>query len=522
MQRDFSQLSDDEVERLYDAGQLTNEELDRGAARRIPPEELAAIEAFAYGLARLFTTPIHQLVAEASADKVTHSVPQGTVAAGEAPMPSYSEIAAHAIRRLQHRSPSPVYGYRSVGTHQKVYLFQSLEDAGSWLAAVVASQAFDYATVFLATDLSHPVPGMEAFGHTDTTAPPVSGTAVGGVLPFLLGLPVGALGGYFLRRWQEANPGHAFPPLPAVFNPAKPSGPAEPVARVQTKATSGSWYDLEPIVGGWVDLEEPAGAFSAGGYTIGSWVDLVGQQPGQPLTASTARHGHPAPHPVRSREWSRTRALIQSAIREVSQAAHSIPAVAYVWSLDPPGDAPSPSVSLEGTTGIMSFNSADEALAYMRERIQTPHVALALFNHESPHWPNPTSWTKSDDPAYVPYIDQQIANQRVQVSGAYVGSAVDDVRVRATALAHRHAGDIVGVIHTTHDGLWHTLALRNADDADDWLGISTQDPGSYTYAAYYDKNDVQWPHPVNEKIGGTRAVPRRGSLGRRDVATWGS
>lgn len=515
-------LSEAEIEQLFNAGALSDADIEQIALQRLSPEQLARIDAFAYGLARLLNTPINQLVAEAQAargtyDNVTCDVPQGTFGTGESPMhaahvgaegSNYPEIASHAIRRLQHRSPAPVYGYRSAGIHQKIYLFQTLEDAGSWLAAL-ASTPIDYAAVFVSTDLSHPVPGMEIYGRPTAT----SDTTVGSLLPFLLGLPIGAAGGYLLRRWQEVNPGRTLPGLPAHLLPAPgaPSLPATPVP-VQTKA-SGDWYDLDPIVGGWIDLDDASGPLSAGGFTIGSWRDLVGAQ--QSATAP----GHPAAPSPQRRAWSKTRALIQSAIREVTQAAQTLPAAAYVWSLDPPGAADSPSVTLEGTTGIMSFNSVDEALGYMRDRIQTPHVALALFNRGSAHWPNPTNWTKSDDPSYVPYIDQQIANQHVQVSGVAVGSALEDVRSRARALAGRHAGRAVGVIHTTRDGLWHTLAFRNADDADDWLGIATQDPTSFTYAAYYDKDDVQWPHPVNEKIGGSHPAPQPGSLGGRGVAT---
>jgi hypothetical protein len=100
-----------------------------------------------------------------------------------------------------------------------------------------------------------------------------------------------------------------------------------------------------------------------------------------------------------------------------------------------------------------------------------------------------------------------------------IGTAIDDVRSRAQSLATKRAGNVIGVIHTLKDGLWHALAFRNADDADDWLGTATHDPASFTYAAYYDKEDYQWPHPVNEKIGGLGASKPPGAPIRREIAT---
>jgi hypothetical protein len=86
--------------------------------------------------------------------------------------------------------------------------------------------------------------------------------------------------------------------------------------------------------------------------------------------------------------------------------------------------------------------------------------------------------------------------------------ALDDLRARAEALAAKRAGVVIGVIHTSRDGLWHTLAFRSEDDADDWLDTATQDPASYTYASYFNKSDPRfWPHAVIEKISGMRSPP---------------
>jgi hypothetical protein len=86
---------------------------------------------------------------------------------------------------------------------------------------------------------------------------------------------------------------------------------------------------------------------------------------------------------------------------------------------------------------------------------------------------------------------------------------MDDVRARAKSLAAKRAGSVIGVIHTAKDNLWHALAFHDVDDADDWFGTATHDPGAFTYAAYFDKEDVLWPRPLNEKVGQPRGSAKR-------------
>ncbi len=439
---------------------------------------------------------------------------------------SYPEVAARAVQGVYHQSPSPMYGYLRAGAQQKIYLFPALEDARGWIMVLIhGQQPHDYAAVFAATDLTRPVPGLESFGHTT-----VSGDAyVGQMWPFFLGLPLGGVAGYFLRKWQEGHPGQAVPGLPpgALPAPKIPAGPPAPPPKTSGDydyAVGGPWLDIEPVVGGpWLDIVgQDYGQDYGAGYTVGGpWLDIVGAQ-----VDDTAR----------TRAWPQTKALIQSAIKEVRDASAQMPASAYVWSLDPPSPHleggyyvtdPSRTVVLEGTTFIESFPSVTEALERMRQRIHTPHVALALFDRTSPHWPNPTSWTKSNDPAHEHVIAQQAAKYApARAAGDYVGAvpwtttvgaAIDDVRSRAQSLANKRAGRVIGVIHTTKDNLWHALAFNNEDDADDWLNTATQDQAAYTYAAYFDKDDATWPHPVIEKIGGLRESPiRRGRGTARD------
>lgn len=372
----------------------------------------------------------------------------------------------------------------------------------------------------------------------------IGNASVGSVWPFLLGLPLGGLGGYFYRGWRDAHPGQWIPGFPmdhaaaaASGGPPHVGGPwldidqagqvpyvGGPWLDIETAGTQpyvgGPWLDIDmagnpPHVGGpWLDIDMAgnvlpgASAYGTDPYVGGPWADLVGAD-------MDVRE--------RRRTWAQTRALIESAKREVIDAQAATPAAAWVWSLDPPGLGRFPGAVIEGSSQVTPFSSVEQAQAYMFERFHTPHVALALFDTAATrHWPNPVRWTKSDDPAYAPLIAQRAAQYApARMAGDFVGleaqapsvdGALRDVRRRAQTIANKRAGDVVGVIHTTKDDLWHAYAFRNEDDADDWL--ASQDQVTFTYAAYFDRDDATWPHPVIEKIGGLRVTKRpRASVG---------
>ena len=471
---------------------------------------------------------------------------------------SYPEAASQAVRSVHAQHQSPYYGYIRSGANQKIYLFPLLEDARSWFGQHTELQPIhDYAALFSAANLRAPMPGMEHFMRTNVGCDP----HVGNWWPLLLGLPLGGLGGYFFRRWQEAS-GQAVPFVPASSFPAPPSLAPAPPSKVggpwldvqdygqdygygyrdgvsdgvsDGYAVGGPWRDIaDPSVGGpWLDIADP----SVGGPWLdiadpsvgGPWLDIAGPSVGGPWLDIVGAQDDDV---ARRGSWPQTKALIQSAIDEVKGYAASYPTEAYVWTLDAPasapyaGQTPGSVVTLEGTTNVVPFSSQGEALNYLREVAQTKPVVLAMFERSSPHWPNPVAWRKSDQPDHESVFAQYVASRSpTQASGTYagadtvVGTAIDNVRRRAQSLADKRAGNVIGVIHTSKDGLWHTIAFRSSDDADDWLGTVTHDPSSYTYAAYYDKGDFQWPHPVNEKIGGARTPSRPGLLGRREIAT---
>ena len=181
---------------------------------------------------------------------------------------SYPEVAARAVANAAQQSPSPVYGYHRAGAQQKVYLFGTIADAHGWFAAIAQGQAqpYDYVAVFAATDLTRPVAGLESFGHTV-----VSGDAyVGNMLPFFLGLPLGALGGYFYGGWRERNPGKW---IPGISGDPYVGGPWVDLA---APVVGGPWVDLaSPVVGGpWLDIDAP--------IVGGPWLDIASPVVGGP------------------------------------------------------------------------------------------------------------------------------------------------------------------------------------------------------------------------------------------------
>lgn len=427
---------------------------------------------------------------------------------------SYPEVASRAVQSVHGQNRSPLYGYLRSGSSQKIYLFPRLEDASAWFGQL--SPEYDYAAVFSASNLRSPIAGMERFGRSEN----VSGDQVGNWWPFLLGLPLGGLGGYFLRRWQEQNPGRALPLVPPGKLPA-PQIPPTAVPPPPSQTSGDPWLTQHQLVGQYEGIAE--GYADGYGYSVGcpSW---VGQDEGYDDYDDDQGYSVGCPSWVgatddvaRRREWPQTKALINSAIAEVRQADVNYPAAAYVWKLDAPSTAPYEGraegsfVMSTGTTSVVPFSSQAEALNYLREVAQQRPVALAMFERSSRHWPNPVAWRKSDQPEDAQVIAQHVASQTpTQSSGAYVGAdtavndAVNEVRQRAQQLAEKREGTVIGVIHTSKDNLWHTLRFGSPDDADDWLNSATQDQNAYTYAAYFDKNGDSWPNPYIEKIGGFR------------------
>jgi hypothetical protein len=388
--------------------------------------------------------------------------------AGADPIEGYRAVAIDAVRSAHHQAPAiSVFGYARTGHHQKVYLFHDADQANAWHAQL--QPGYDYAAVFSAADHQY-APVVEDFGGAV-----VSGDAQVGhwLVPLALGVPAGALGGYYYRKWQEKHPGKIIPWISGATNEAHHA------------------------------------------------VDHL-------------RYAHPVDSDVARRSaWPRTKILIHSAIADVRGEQQANPAVAYVWFLEPWGP------------NIATFSSYDQALAFVREAIDD-YAAIALFDATSPHWPNPVSWHKSDAPEHETAIAQQIARHAVHPVAAsagapwvgagpwvdidfgdheirmgpwveIVGAAIDVFRKQAQAAAEVAPGPVVGLRRDARDQ-WQIEQFRSSDDADDWFGHATHDPAHFTYAAYFDKRDPTFPEPLNEAIGGARASSTPGSTIHRGVA----
>jgi hypothetical protein len=364
---------------------------------------------------------------------------------------------------------------------------------------------------------------------------------------------------YALNPLYFGAPGNIGPSAIAMFDRTSPHWPnpvnwhktvgpehdaaiAQYLTQYVTPTVSGPWHEMigaqpwlnmTPMVGGpWHEMVGGPWHEMVGGpwheMIGGPWHEMVGG-PWHEMVGAQAQDDA-----ARRAEWPQTKALIEAAIAEVTDYASMNPAEAYVWNLDAPtrdpyaGSTPGSTVTLGPTTNIVPFATQAQALAHLREVALSHPVALAMFERSSGHWPNPTAWRKSSDPADAQVIAQHVASRSgTQMSGTYMGAdvaastAIMAVRHRAQQLADRRAGNVVGVIHTPKDGLWHTLAFRNEDDADDWIEIAAQSPDSFTYAAYFNKNAPQWPRAVIEKISGMRSPPGTG-LPRRSAPVVGA
>jgi hypothetical protein len=287
--------------------------------------------------------------------------------------------------------------------------------------------------------------------------------------------------------------------------------PGNPV--LASGAVGGPWVDIvgdDPSVGAypWMSIHDvgpspfvPRGPWLdiVGG---GPWVDIVGGGPWVDIVGATV-----------PRQRKR---LIHSAIHEV-RAADQLSAAApwdigaYLWYLDP-----------SGVTQVVPYASYGDALAAARGSYGL--VATAVFDRSSAHWPNPVAWHLNDDPAYAGVIAQQASYAPPRMAGVgslpwytIVGEALGSLRRQAKVAAEGLPGQVIGV---RRDGgnRWELRQFRSVDDADDWFGHATRDPSSFTYAAYFDKADVLYPDPLNEKVGGARARALPGAPIPRGIA----
>ena len=441
--------------------------------------------------------------------------------------------------------------------HDLYRSFPSLDAASDWLATT-AHDVVAYRAIYDATDPTWPAPISESFADSRMTRMS-GGPSIVGITPRLMAFRRAAHEAVWHKREADGDnmapiylyidrgghghvTGHqtvddvmAYAPnlaaLPGFrYAAAFHAGPwnlefeGEATAERPVLA-SGDVVGTEP----WVDIigAEPVGAYPwASIHDLGAprfvqrgpwldivgtepWVDIVGTEPWVDIIGADA-------DVERRRTWPRTRALIRSAMREVidsDRRGWEVPwdVTGYVWSLNS-----------DGTTSINPSWSPDAALAFFRETAYTRQpVAQALFDKTSSHWPNPVSWIKNPDPAFEGVIAQQVARHappRTAGDGAspwtpdsfsplsgrsIVGEALDVLRRQAKIAADELPARVIGVRRDSGNR-WQLKQFHSADDADDWFGRVTRDPASFTYAAYFDKGDILYPDPLNEKIGGAR------------------
>lgn len=388
----------------------------------------------------------------------------------------FRHAALQAVIDAQHQQASPVYGYLRIGPHQKVYLFGSEPDAHAWFdQRATVEPHFDYIAVFVA---EHPAPVVEDLGAVSVVGH--DPTEVGHwFLPLALGVPAGALGGYYYRKWQEGHPGQLIPGIAG-----------------------------HPTVGQhW------------GAHLLGA--DVSSQVPSS---------------------WPQTHALIKAAIHEtVARGAPS--EIAFVWSLETDGSTHVvPFGSYEQALDYMRdrIHTDHVALAAFSRRSRhwpnplnwtkqdDPRYVPVIAQHVARHAPQVAGDVVGTYPWYnivggLPWqsIVGGLPWQSIVGTGPWgtiVGDAIADVRAKAQDIATQKPGHAVGVIHAA-DGQWHALAFNTLDDADDWFGTATQDKTSFTYAAYYDKDPNGGAFVANEEIGGVRKALAPGPLIRRGLAT---
>jgi hypothetical protein len=101
-------------------------------------------------------------------------------------------------------------------------------------------------------------------------------------------------------------------------------------------------------------------------------------------------------------------------------------------------------------------------------------------------------------------VAQQVA-QGTANDAAIVSGAVPDWRAVAKRTAERAHGDVIGFCKPVGNDI-QVKHFDSSDDADDWFGRWLQMPDAYEYVAYFDRNDLTFPGPLNERFGGHHAA----------------
>lgn len=406
-------------------------------------------------------------------------------------------------------------GYVRTGNDQQVYFFPNLRDAMAWFQKN-ASPSADYVTLVDRGQLETAGPrGAIAFLIERFGSNPVSSVAsVSGDEYVVPRVPVLDEDGNLTRLQAAWN---ASQPVPAYF----------------VESSHGDMWLFEDPAG---DIYFDPSAMSPyaprgmAGKRYRSKDALVKPpifgdrtQPGVPMAPSDP--STPPPVVGAQRPWQQSKALIQSAIQDVMDhqpgarldpnlhvvgGTRTKQANLYVWSLEAPPENMRGNITFDPMTFLVPFDTMDQALAHLREASQARPLAIALFDRSSSHWPNPIRWSTGTDPGVDGMIAQYLGSRggapvvgtggpRVEIIGA-ANEALAALRKQASDAAQQGEARVIGLVKWAN-GNWDVQTFKSSDDADDWLGQTTNQPELYVYAAYFDKSDATFPNPMNESVG---------------------
>lgn len=368
--------------------------------------------------------------------------------------------------------------------------------------------------------------------------------------------------GMFYRRWLSlVEPGpsrfHSYGPWTSVIDAEGGSGYGEyeePLGWHRDLMAGEPWASIEgePIEG-----VAPYGALMAWGREtggpqrqpthIGGWWHSITHDIARGLgalkgpiavaaAAGATAAGFPEAAPLASKlagslvDAANGKASAKQVIAQAQQVAQSDPRTAA--ALATAQDAVSKATG--ASHAVQTVTSAAQGDQAAQQKLQTAAAAAAQGDSTAAHVMNVASAlaapagpaVSSGEPwASIvggPWVDitgtepwQSIVGMSGEPWQSIVGAGENE-RAHAHALATGKGGHAVGVICMA-DGLWYSFAFNTLDDADDWFGRAISNPGSYTYAAYFDKDASGNAYAANEAHGGGHHTLPPGQVIHRGV-----
>lgn len=193
--------------------------------------------------------------------------------------------------------------------------------------------------------------------------------------------------------------------------------------------------------------------------------------------------------------------LAQRAVAKSSTTYHAAQTAANAASGNP--DAQQQIQELQGAAS--SGDQAANALLALIQKLSGQVAAASQAPGGQPA--TPAAYGAAGSPAADPDPGIAAADSAVdpndpsatvaQVSGVAASGrqAASAVAVAEHLRSHAPAIAVVFQSNGAHVG----LPMESLDAADDWMG--RLEPGTFTYAAYFDPADPTWPAPINDRVG---------------------